>query len=90
MKNVVVVDIDTEREESLMIGKAEDFVVPETVDETLRAVTLDISTLVCGIKFLINSHMETKLANSILDNILTDLNDFKTELNQIDEAQKDE
>lgn len=89
MKNVIMVDIDTEREEALIIRKENDFVAPESKEEILKVVMLDVSTLVCGIKDLINSHMEIGLANSVITNIQADLAGFKDELNKLEEKENE-
>tara|TARA_R110000868_G_scaffold115997_6_gene309357 strand:+ start:5291 stop:5545 length:255 start_codon:yes stop_codon:yes gene_type:complete len=54
MKNVVIVDIDTDRKENpLILGKPNEFVLPDNVDEKRELVLTDIKTLTEGLASLI-------------------------------------
>ncbi len=54
MKNIVVVDIDTERtDRPLIVGKTEDFVLSEDVNERKAQLFDDIKTLTEGLAQLI-------------------------------------
>ena len=55
MKNILIVDIDTEREKQVMFGKGKDFVMPEENDDAAHETVLltDIQTLVDGLNHLI-------------------------------------
>lgn len=72
-----MVDIDTEREQSIILAKADDYVVPEDKAEIIRHAVLDVSSFVCGIKMIINDTMENEPAVKLLDSVIKDLTDFK-------------
>jgi hypothetical protein len=43
MKNLIIIDIDTEREQIVQINKSADFVLPTTPDEAKKMIINDIS-----------------------------------------------
>jgi hypothetical protein len=45
MKNVMIVDIDTDRDRKILIGKSPDTIQPETQDEAIKMVNFDIICL---------------------------------------------
>lgn len=48
-KNQVIVDLDTERENPILIGKSENYEMPYEIEDYKTAILLDISTLCEGI-----------------------------------------
>lgn len=55
MKNILLVNIDTERtEQPIIIGKPEDIKKPETAEEAKDMILNDIATLCEGLCTLIN------------------------------------
>ena len=45
MKNVLIVDIDTDRDRKILIGKKPDTVQPTNIEEVVTMVNLDILSL---------------------------------------------
>ncbi len=45
MKNVMIVDIDTDRDRKILIGKSPDTTRPETQDDAINMVNFDIISL---------------------------------------------
>lgn len=66
MKNILIVDIDTERESQVMFGKNQDYVMPETDEEMAVAMEEDIKTLVEALNHLLiysnNGHIRADIA----------------------------
>lgn len=66
MKNILIVDIDTERENQIMFGKNQDYVMPETDEEMVIAMEEDIKTLVEALNHLLiysnNGHIRADIA----------------------------
>jgi len=54
MKNTVYVDIDTERERKVLIGKGSDSEVPTTAEEAKEMIIVDIACLCEGLCELIH------------------------------------
>lgn len=59
MKNIIVIDIDTDRENQVEFSKTDDFVHPISEHETINMVINDIKTLTHGLGSFI------KIAESI-------------------------
>ena len=59
MKNIVYIDIDTDREQPVKVGKAPDFKLPETKEKDQEVTQLDVKSLVEGI-LVMGIYMEEK------------------------------
>lgn len=55
MKNIIIVDIDTERDQIVVIGKPETFPQPQNKEEAAKLVSDDILGLCEGLIALINA-----------------------------------
>lgn len=54
MKNTVFIDIDTERDKQVLIGKGHDAVVPTNEEEAKEMIAIDIASLCQGLCELIH------------------------------------
>jgi hypothetical protein len=54
MKNVIIIDVDTEREQQLQIGKPSDTQPPTTPDEAKAIILTDISCVAETLNLMIN------------------------------------
>ena len=78
MKNIVYIDVDTEREDAVRIGKTPDFKTPEVPSqEDLDVCQADIMCMAEGI-ILIAKHMEKAEYQTLGDTI----EDIVNQLNQ--------
>jgi hypothetical protein len=55
MKNIVIVDIDTDREHKVLLGKPEDITQPSTPEEASKMVLDDMTSLCDGLVTLIHA-----------------------------------
>ena len=69
MKNVLIVDIDTERENQVMFGKGKDFKFPEGDVEKQEVMMMDIQTLVDALNHLLIYSNKNELRNEISEYI---------------------
>jgi len=84
MKNIVIVDIDTDRKEQpLILGKQQDFVLPENVDDKNELIFNDIKTLTEGLASLIRHadlngiHKKDVLIDAVIKHLNLDPNSDK-------------
>lgn len=97
MKNIVYIDIDTDREDQpVRVGKPADFQIPETAEKDQEVTQIDTKSLVEGI-LLMGVYMETKGYQSFddtLDDVMTQLKegyeDIKEATKQNTEEKGDE
>lgn len=72
MKNVLIVDIDTERERQVMFGKGKDFVLPTTDEENDKMLLTDIQTLTDALNHLLaytnKDNLRPQIAEFLLNN----------------------
>lgn len=72
MKNVLIVDIDTERERQIMFGKGAGFILPTTDEENEKMLLTDIQTLVDGLNHLLvyanKDNLRPQIAEFLLNN----------------------
>jgi len=54
MKNILIVDIDSDRKDAVRIGKPPEFKIPDNTEEQAKAVINDMATLCEGICTLIH------------------------------------
>lgn len=54
MKNTIFIDIDTERERQVLIGKGHDSVVPTSPEEAKEMIAIDIASICQGLCELIH------------------------------------
>jgi hypothetical protein len=79
MKNVISIDIDTERDSIIKFGKPTDFVVPTNIEEQKKMVDDDIITLTAGLTELIRYAGKTGLGikEEYKDFIVKSIDDIK-------------
>lgn len=70
MKNVLIVDIDTERENQIMFAKGKDFVLPTTSEENEKMMVEDINTLTNALNYLLFYSNKDNLRKEISEFIL--------------------
>ena len=54
MKNIIIIDVDTEREQQLQIGKPSDTTPPTTPEEAKAIILTDISCVAETLNLMIN------------------------------------
>lgn len=64
MKNIIIIDLDTEREQKLIYGKPEEIKQLENVEEAKQMVKTDMFTLCQAISTLINVAHQNKYLDS--------------------------
>jgi len=89
IKNVVYVDIDTDREENVRLGKLPNFVIPTSAEEDMEVCNLDMKTLVEGI-LKIGMHMDKSDYQAIEDTIDDAISQLKDGLEDIKSSPKEE
>ncbi len=81
MKNIVIIDIDTERnsenEQMILIGKPEEFPEPTNREEALKMINEDILTICEGLISVINTASANGYisAETALNQCISHLND---------------
>lgn len=78
MKNVIMVDVDSERENQVIFNKPNDFVFPTNPDEARSVVIDDLKTLAHGLGCLIRIAQDSGYgtANEMLNETIELLKDY--------------
>lgn len=92
MKNTILIDVDTDREETITFGKSPNFVLPQTREEGAKMILDDIACLAEAVTTLIliaarNGYADkAELVNATVKTVYQALN----ESNKTDEVTKKE
>lgn len=81
MKNLIIIDIDTEREQVVKINKSTDFVMPTTPDEAKKMIIDDISCTLEALCTLINISEQNNYGNKkdLVNTCIKYLNDLSNQ-----------
>jgi hypothetical protein len=63
MKNIIIIDVDTEREQQLQIGKPSETKQPTTPEEAKEIILTDISCVAETLNLMINIAHDSGYAN---------------------------
>jgi hypothetical protein len=66
MKNQIIIDIDTEREKPLLIGKGPDYEPPATKEEAKVMIVTDIACVVDGLLSLVHIADQNEYADKTI------------------------
>jgi hypothetical protein len=87
MKNSILIDIDSEREKKIIIGKPDVSQKPETPEEAQAMIIRDITDLcevLCELIHIADQNGYAKKGN-LINAAIDSLNRFNNELNQSDD-----
>jgi hypothetical protein len=75
-KNVLIIDVDTERAEQLQVGKPSEQDLPTTPEEAKIAILMDITCVAEALKFLIGVAHDNGIAKAedLIENTVNHLN----------------
>lgn len=78
MKNIIIIDIDSEREAPITIGKPSDVKKPTTQEEAKSFILTDIACVVETLKLMISIADQNKYGNkkAIVDEAIEHLNEL--------------
>jgi hypothetical protein len=81
MKNLIIIDIDTEREQVVKINKPIDFIMPTTPDEAKKMITDDISCTLEALCTLIHVCEQNNYGNKkdLVNTCIKYLNDLSNQ-----------
>ena len=84
MKNIIIIDIDTEREQQLQIGKPSDIQPPNSQEEAKEIITTDISCVYEAFKMMVRIADQSGYGKKeeFVKTAIADLNEFLKENNE--------